>query len=153
MGSKFAASSSTSLVSSPTSDSRPPMIAASATARSPSAIKRSLGARIRSVPSSVRSVSPATRAANDDPATRELRAVEDVQRAPPHVHHVVRDVDHVRDRPHAGEMQPAAEPLRRRRDRDVPEDARDVAGAAAEVLDPNVHVFGARGRVFRRERA
>ncbi len=58
IGSKFAASSSTSLVSSETSDSRPPMIAASATGRSPSVISRSLGRSVRSAPSSVRSVSP-----------------------------------------------------------------------------------------------
>ena len=58
IGSKFAASSSTSVVSSATSDSRPPMIAASATAFSPSVISRSRGRSRRSMPSSVRSVSP-----------------------------------------------------------------------------------------------
>ncbi len=58
-GSKFAASRSTSVVVSTTSLSSPPMIAASATARSPSVIRRSSVSRLRSVPSSVRISSPA----------------------------------------------------------------------------------------------
>ena len=58
IGSKLAASRSTSVVPSETSDSSPPMIAASATDRSPSVIIRSLGSSSRSVPSRVRSVSP-----------------------------------------------------------------------------------------------
>jgi hypothetical protein len=53
-GSKFAASSRTSVVASEISVSSPPMIPASATARSPSAITRSSGTSSRSAPSSVR---------------------------------------------------------------------------------------------------
>ena len=142
IGSKFAASSSTSLVSSATSESRPPMIAASATARSPSVIKRSDGSSSRCVPSSVRSVSPDVRAAHDDPAAGQLRAVEGVERAAPDVHHVVRDVDDVRDRAHPGEVEPRAKPLGRRADDDVPEDPSDVARAAVEVVDADVHLDG-----------
>ncbi len=40
-----------------------------------------------------------------DAAVRELCAVERMKRAPPHVHHVVRHVDDVRDRAHLGEEQ------------------------------------------------
>ena len=57
-GSKFAASRRSSVVSSETSLSSPPMIAAKATARSASAITRSSGSSCRCVPSSVRSSSP-----------------------------------------------------------------------------------------------
>ncbi len=112
------------------------MIAASATACSPSVIRRSSGSSVARVPSSVRSVSPVARAAHDDPATRELRAVEGVERAAPDVHDVVRHVDDVRDRAHAGEVQRDAQPLRRRADRDVAEDPADVAGAAARSPRP-----------------
>ena len=118
------------------------MIAASATARSPSVISRSLGRSCRSVPSSVRRVSPSVCAANDDAAAGQLRAVEGVERAPPDVHDVVRHVDDVRDRPHAREVEPAAEPLGRRPDADVAEHAADVARAALEVLDPDVDGLG-----------
>ena len=58
VGSKFAASSSTSVVPSEISVSSPPMIPASATERSASAIIRSSGSSFRSTPSSVRIVSP-----------------------------------------------------------------------------------------------
>ena len=84
------------------------------------------------------------RAADDDPAAGELRAVERMERAPPHVHDVVRHVDDVRDRPHAREMEPAAEPLRGRPELDAAEHAADVARAALEVLDPDVDGLGAR---------
>ena len=102
VGSKFAASSSTSVVDSPISVSSPPMIPASATERSASAIIRSVGSSFRSTPSSVRIVSPGARAADDDLAALERRQVERVQRVPEREHHVVRHVDDVRDRAHAG---------------------------------------------------
>jgi hypothetical protein len=57
-GSKFAASSRMSAVSSLSSVSSPPMIPARATPRSASAITRSDGSSFRSSPSSVRSSSP-----------------------------------------------------------------------------------------------
>ena len=146
IGSKFAASSSTSVVSSATSDSSPPMIAASATAFSPSVINRSLGRSRRSVPSSVSQRLFLVRAADDDPAAGELRAVERMQRAPPHVHDVVRHVDDVRDRTHPREVEPAAKPLRRRPDPNAAEHAADVARTAFEVLDPDLDGLGVRDR-------
>jgi hypothetical protein len=58
-----------------------------------------------------------------DATAGELRAVERVERAAPDVHHVVRDVDDVRDRAHVGQIEARAQPLRRRADGDVAEDA------------------------------
>ena len=49
------------------------------------------------------------RAPDDDPPVRELRPVEGVERAAPDVHHVVRDVDDVRDRAHPREVEPRRE--------------------------------------------
>ena len=54
---------------------------------------------------------PLAGASHDDPPTGELRPVEGVERASLDVHHVVRDVDDVRDRAHAGEVEAAAQPL------------------------------------------
>jgi hypothetical protein len=51
------------------------------------------------------------RAAHDHRATRQRLEVEDVQRASEHEHHVVGDVDDVRDRADAGpHPQPRLEP-------------------------------------------
>ena len=80
-------------------------------------------------------------APDDDPPSGELRPVEGVQRAPVHVHHVVRHVDDVRDRARVREVEPRAEPLRRRPDRHVAEDPADVARAAGEVLDGDVDLL------------
>ena len=74
-------------------------------------------------------------AADDDPPAVQRRVVERVQRVPEPEHHVVGDVDDVRDRPHAGREQPRLQPDRRRCDRDVLEQSRDVARAAGEVVD------------------
>ena len=73
--------------------------------------------------------------------------VERVQRAAEREHHVVRHVDDVRDRPHPGRREPRLHPGRRRADRDVAEGATEVARAALEVLDTDVHglLGGARG--------
>ena len=51
--------------------------------------------------------------ADCDASTREPRAVEGVQRASVDVHHVVRDVDDVGDRAHARGVKPGAKPHRR----------------------------------------
>ncbi len=51
-------------------------------------------------------------ATNDDPPAGESAAVERVQGAAPHVHHVVRHVDDVRDRAHVGEVKARPQPLR-----------------------------------------
>ena len=78
---------------------------------------------------------------HDDAPAGKLRAVERMQGTAPDVHDVVRHVDDVRDRPHLGEEEARAQPLRRRADRDVAEDAADVARAATEVLDPDVDLL------------
>ncbi len=135
-GSKFAASSRTDVVVSATSVSSPPMIPASAIARSPSAITRSSVVSVRSVPSSVR-ISSAAPGATDDDAAAERVEVERVQRAAEREHHVVRHVDDVRDRAHPGGAQPRLQPDRRRADPHVAEAPADVARAALEVVDAN----------------
>ena len=67
----------------PTSDSSPPMIAASATAFSPSVISRSRSAGVRRGAVERPQLLALVRAADDDPAAGELRAVERMERAPP----------------------------------------------------------------------
>ena len=129
-GSKLAASRSTVVVPSPISVSSPPMIPASAIARSASAITRSSATSSRSTPSSVVSFSPGrARRTTIRPPWRR-REVEGVQRVPEREHHVVRDVDDVRDRPLAGEEEARAQPLRRRPRSHVLEQVPDVARAA-----------------------
>ena len=79
-------------------------------------------------------------AADDDLRAVERREVEGVERVSEREHHVVRDVDDVRDRPLPRQEEARAQPLRRGRDRDVLEEPADVARAALEVVDPNRHV-------------
>ena len=81
---------------------------------------------------------PLLRPPDQDPAAGELRAVEGVERAAPHVHDVVRHVDDVGDRAHAREVEARTEPLGRRPDRNAAEPAGDVPRAAAEVVDPDL---------------
>ena len=105
--------------SSATSLSAPPMIAASATG-----LLTVGDQEVALVERAQRAVERAellarARAAHDDPPAVELGAVERVQRAAVHVHDVVRHVDDVRDRAHAGGVQACAQPDRRRPDGDV----------------------------------
>ena len=89
------------------------------------------------------------RAPDDDPASAHLVEIERVQRLTGREHHVVRDVDDVRDRPLARRHQPLLEPQRRGADLDVLEDARREAQADLRVdLDRRVVV-----RASRRPRA
>ena len=83
-----------------------------------------------------------TRAADDDASLRQLRVVERVQRVTERQHHVVRDVDDVRDRPHPGAEEARLEPLGRVSDAHIGEETHDVAGAALEVVDADVHRVG-----------
>ena len=83
-------------------------------------------------------------AANDDLAAVQRREVERVQRVPEREHHVVGHVDDVRDRPLAGQEEPRPQPLRRLADRHALEQPADVARAAFEVVDPDLHL-SARG--------
>ena len=138
-GSKFAASRSTVVVPSPISVSSPPMIPASAIDRSASAITRSSVTSSRTTPSRVVSFSPGAGAADDDLPAVERGEVEGVQRVPEREHHVVGDVDDVRDRPLPASEEPRPQPLRRGPDRDVLEQAADVPRAALEVVDPDRH--------------
>ena len=70
----------------------------------------------------------------DDAPAAERRVVERVQRVAEREHHVVRDVDDIRDRAHAGREQARLQPHRRRGDADVLEEASDVA-ASAQIVD------------------
>ena len=68
----------------------------------------------------------------------QLREVERVERVPEREHHVVGDVDDVRDRAHPRGEQARLEPDRRLPERHVAEEPADVARAALEVLDRDV---------------
>ena len=70
----------------------------------------------------------------DDTAVQRL-VVERVQRAAERDHHVVRHVDDVRDRAHAGREDARSQPHRRRADAHVAEEAGEIARAAVPVLD------------------
>ncbi len=78
------------------------------------------------------------RPANHDAAALQRGVVEGVQRAAEREHHVVRDVDDVRDRAHAGAQEPRLEPGRRLTHLHVPEEAPDVTRAAVEVVDADL---------------
>ena len=86
------------------------------------------------------------RPADDDASLPELRPVEGVERAAQREHHVVRHVDDVRDRAHAGADEPGLHPRRRATDLGAGERAADVARAALEVLDADVDLFVAVAR-------
>ena len=64
-----------------------------------------------------------------------------MQRIAEREHDVVGDVDHVRDRTHAGVGKTCAKPHRRRADRDVAEHPPDVTRAAFEILDTDVDLL------------
>ena len=85
-------------------------------------------------------------AADDDPLLGEQRDVEEVQRRAEREHDVVRRVDDVRDRPHAGGQQPRLQPGRARLDARAAKDPADVARAGLEILDANVHLLVAVAR-------
>ena len=74
---------------------------------------------------------------DDLPAAQRVE-IEGVERIAEGEHHVVRDVDDVGDRAHAGSRDPRLEPRRRGRDCHVAEEPADVARAALVVLDGHV---------------
>ena len=76
--------------------------------------------------------------ADDDAAAGERVEVERMQRVAEAEHDVVRHVDDVRDRAHACVADARLQPQRRRADRDVAEQAPDVARAAVRVVDADV---------------
>ena len=108
-----------------------------ATARSASAMTSTSASSVRSTPSSVRTGSFAARAAHHDPVARQPFEIERVHRLADLEHHVVGDVDDVVDRADAGGLEALAQPVRRRRDRDL-EDLRAVARAEVRRLDDDV---------------
>ena len=80
------------------------------------------------------------RAADDDLAAANRVVVEGVQGVAERQHHVIGDVDDVRDRAHPGREQARFQPERRRTDPDVAEEPADVAGTGLEVLDLDLDV-------------
>ena len=129
--------------SSEISVSSPPMIPAEAIERSASAIIRSTGrggARRRRASASSR---PGARAGRRSPRPRGV--VEGVQRVAEPEHDVVRHVDDVRDRPHAGGGQ-ASLIQRRRADAHVAEHAGRCSAGSLVVLDGHVYRLVARER-------
>ena len=137
-GSKFAASSRIDVVSSLTSVLAPPI--------TPAIPDRPGGVRdheILRVEPALRPVErlellARRRPAHDDPSAVELVEIERVQRVAEREHHVVGDVDHVRDRPHAGSEQARLQPRGRLADQHVAEEPSDVAWAVLEILDADV---------------
>ena len=97
----------------------PPMIPAMACGtRSASQIRRSSAVSSRSTPSSVVDALAVVRHADDDAAAAEPDEVERVQRLVAFEQHVVGDVDHVADRPHARFHEPLRHPRGRLPHRD-----------------------------------
>ena len=80
----------------------------------PSQISRSSAVSVRSTPSRVTIVSPSRARRTRKPPPGELGEVVGVVRLAELEHHVVRDVDDVVDRAHAGTRQPLGHPRRRR---------------------------------------
>jgi hypothetical protein len=136
IGSKFAASSSTAVVVSVTSVSRPPISPASATGRWAVGEHEVALVQLAELPVERPQLLAFARAPDHDAAIDEGVQVEGVQRAAEGQHHVVGHVDDVRDRAHARGLEPRAQPDRRGRHRDVAEDAADVAWAGLAILDP-----------------
>ena len=75
------------------------------------------------------------RAPDTDAPTRKTLCIERVKRAAEGEHHVVGDVDDVRDRAHTGGNDSRFQPRRRWADRDLAEEPPDVARATLEVVD------------------
>ena len=122
-GSKWAASTRTSVVASAVSANRPPMMPARATGRSASAITSGGWANCLSTGLSARTNDRAAQklqclafghATDDNPGARDLLEVEGVEGLAPLVKDVVRDVHDVVDRSHSGQEQPRLEPWGRR---------------------------------------
>ena len=78
------------------------MIPASAIARSASAISRSYGIELAELAVQRAQLLALLRSADDDPPAGEIRVVERMERIAEREHDVVRHVDDVGDRPHAG---------------------------------------------------
>ena len=110
IGSKFAASSSTSVVVSPTSRVEP------AHDRRERHCTFAVGdekvTRVEPAQGAVEGANLLAlgRVPHDDRPLVETTSIEDVEGASVHLHHVVRDVDDVRDRAHPGEAETGPQP-------------------------------------------
>ena len=136
--SQLAASISTAVVSSCTSERLPPMTPAIDVGPSSSAISTTSSSTTRVWSSSVIDLLARGRAAHDEPAPGDAVEVEGVHRLPGQQHHVVRDVDDVVDRALAGGHQARLQPGRRGADRDVRERPRGEARAEVGRLDDDL---------------
>ncbi len=133
---QVAASSRTRVVSSETSESRPPMTPAMPP-DGPVAVADQDHLRVEDALVSVerRDLLAVRGRAHDQDAARDLVEVVGVKRLTGEEHHVVRDVDDVRDRPLPGGDEAGAEPERRRAHLDALEGARGEARAELGHLD------------------
>ena len=113
----------------------PPITPAIDVGPSSSSIRTMSRSSVRVCPSSVSTCSPSRGAADGELRAGHAVEVERVQRLPGQQHHVVGDVDHVRDRPLAGGHQPRLQPRRARPDLHVLEHARGEARAQLGALD------------------
>ena len=111
---QVATSSRIRVVSPETSETWPPMIPAMPEGPSRSHTSAVSASKLRSTPSSVVIFSPSRAGADDQLAARHPVEVEGVQRLRRHQHHVVGDVDRVRDRALPGGVQARPKPERRR---------------------------------------
>ena len=132
---QVAASISTRVVVSLTSERRPPITPAIEVGPSASSITSMSASSRRSTSSSVVIASPSLRAPHDELAARHEVGVERVHRLAAAQHHVVRDVDDVRDRSLAGGHQARLQPRRRLGQRDVLVQPRGEARAQLDVAD------------------
>ena len=133
---QVAASSRTRVVESETSESRPPITPAMPP-EGPVLVADQDHLRVEDplVAVESRDLLAVAGAADDQEAARDLVEVVGVKRLPGQQHHVVRDVDDVRDRPLARGDQAGAEPQRRGAHLDALEGARGESRAELRHLD------------------
>ena len=93
-----------------------------------------------------------SRGARRSSTSRKRCAIERVQRLADFEHDVVGHVDDVADRPHAGEVQTALQPVRRRSNLDAAHDRRGEPRTADGVFDPNRQQLARRRRAGRARR-
>ncbi len=149
--SKHATSSTTSVVSARISEPSAPITPATPSGPSASAITSMSAVSARSAVERADQL-PRTREAGLEQAAADVAPVVGVGRAAEVEHHVVRDVDDVRDRTGAGRAEALAQPERRGADADAREGAGREAQAAGGVgdahLDDVASVAGGRRRAL-----
>ena len=156
IGRNHAISSSTSVVPSSISVSAPPMIPAMPIGAVVAVADQQVvgGERALDVVERDQRLPVAAPAARGVRATRQLGEVVRVVRLPELEHHVVGDVDHVVDRPHAEQRQPGGHRRRRRPDRRRRASTRaDEPAAEVGIDDLDRRQVGRRTTPCRRARA